>query len=346
MKRKSAFLITILTALLIFVLTGIQAPQNAEAQFTGSVYINPDGTVTGTKSIQQNGNVYTLTENISGGIQAQKSNIVIDGAGFTIWGNGMSSRRGIDLSNDRGSDPSRPEITNVTIKNLIIVAFDRGIENINTNNNTITGNIIANCATSGINIIGSPNNVLITNNTIANNGVGISLAYAGGDQTITGNNFINNSISVWLSATPNVDANYWSDYIARYPNVTEIDNSGIGNIPYVSSGSQDNHPLMKPIAPLEAELPTTNSIPTISPTSTSVASLTPTQTQSSTASPLSSPTETTPTVSFSLSPSIPEFPLYWIFLPLVLMTLVLAKNTIEKRKAARSTSREGKEAHG
>ena len=41
--------------------------------------------------------------------------------------------------------------------------------------------------------------------------------------------------------------NYWSDYASRYPNAAEIDNSGIGNTPYVSSTAPeaiDNYPLM------------------------------------------------------------------------------------------------------
>jgi len=51
-----------------------------------------------------------------------------------------------------------------------------------------------------------------------------------------------------------VDRNYWSDYLTKYSNATEIDSSGIGNTPYVfySHGAvgalQDNHPLMKPVS--------------------------------------------------------------------------------------------------
>jgi len=259
LKRKSTLSVIVLVMLLFLGVAGSQGAPRAEAQFTGSVFINPDGSVTGTSSIQRNGDVYRLTGNISGGIQVQKSNIVIDGAGYTLWGNGESSRRGIDLSNDRGSDPSRPEITNVTIQDLRIVSFDEGIENVNTDNNIIIGNFVANCATAGINIIGSPNNVLIKNNTFANNGVAISLAYTGGNQTITGNDFIDNGIIVWLSQAPTCDRNYWSDYKTKYPNAVEIDSTGIGNTPYVFSSVQngtqpinyqDNHPLIKPAADL------------------------------------------------------------------------------------------------
>jgi hypothetical protein len=58
-----------------------------------------------TTAIQRNGKIYTLTANISGGIQVQKSNIVLDGAGYTVQGN--EAGRGFDLSNSVGEDPSR-----------------------------------------------------------------------------------------------------------------------------------------------------------------------------------------------------------------------------------------------
>ena len=59
-------------------------------QFLGNVYIAADGSVVGANSILRNGNVYTLTANISNGIQVQKSNVIIDGAGYTVEGNGGS----------------------------------------------------------------------------------------------------------------------------------------------------------------------------------------------------------------------------------------------------------------
>ena len=41
--------------------------------------------------------------------------------------------------------------------------------------------------------------------------------------------------------------NYWSDYQTKYPNANEIDNSGIGNTPYVIDANNiDHYPLLKP----------------------------------------------------------------------------------------------------
>ena len=92
-------------------------------------------------------------------------------------------------------------------------------------------------------------------------------------------NNITGNILVWLSNGGIADRNYWSDYLTKYPNATEIDNSGIGNQPYVYAivetrtpiVYQDNHPLMNPVAvplgsnPLCTQTPTltTTQLPTI-----------------------------------------------------------------------------------
>jgi parallel beta-helix repeat protein len=249
--RKYAFLLVLFLLFSSFLVTFSQITL-VKAEST--IYIRADGSVEGTDKIQRNGEIYVLTGNISAGIQVQKSNIVLDGAGYTIQGNGDESRRGIDLSNDRGSDPSRPKISNVTVKDMRIVNFNRGVEHVNTANNTIIGNYIADCFT-GINVVGSPNDFLIKNNTFVNNVNPISIAYSGGVQVITENSFIDgNFIIVWLSPEPDVDRNYWSDY-----NGTDADADGIGDTPYVYGGDQeskyiDKRPLMEPV-PVIPEFP-------------------------------------------------------------------------------------------
>jgi parallel beta-helix repeat protein len=174
--QKTALVLILTICLLLVTFTTVEVTKAQEP-----IYIRADGSVEGTDKIHRNGEIYTLTGNISGGIEVQKSYIVLDGAGYTVQGNGTGV--GIDLSNNRGSDMSRPKISNVTLENLQIVNFDQGIGHVNTSNNTIVGNYIADCFT-GINVMGSPNNFLIKNNTIANNINGISIAYSGGNQII------------------------------------------------------------------------------------------------------------------------------------------------------------------
>ena len=82
----------------------VSPPPPGVAQSVGNVIINADGSVTDTNNIQQIGSTYILTANISGTIQVQKSNVVLDGAGYAVEGNGEG--RGLDLSNGRGEDPS------------------------------------------------------------------------------------------------------------------------------------------------------------------------------------------------------------------------------------------------
>lgn len=240
--KSMLILLLILSFLLVFPLQikQVKAQDN-------TIYIRVDGSVEGTDKIQCDGDVFTLSGDVFGEIQVQKSNIVLDGAGYTLVGNGEETSKGIDLSNNRGSDPSRPEISNVTLKNMGIVNFSLGVGNVNTNNNTIIGCYIADCFT-GINVVGRPNNVLIKNNTFVNNVNPISIAYSGDVHVITENSFINgNFIIVWLSPQPDVDRNYWSDY-----NGTDADSDGIGDTPYVYGGNAeskyvDEHPLMKPV---------------------------------------------------------------------------------------------------
>jgi hypothetical protein len=58
---------------------------------------------------------------------------------------------------------------------------------------------------------------------------------------------------VWVPPQRNVwddskEGNYWSDYVTRYPNATETDDSGIWDTPYViSENNQDEYPLMSPV---------------------------------------------------------------------------------------------------
>ena len=235
--KRTALALLLISAIFFSSLMGEQV---VNAQFLGDVIINPDGAVTGTNRIQRNGNIYTLTGNISGGIQIQKSHIVLDGAGYAVQGNGRGV--GIDLSNGRGQDPSRPEVSNVTVKNISILNFYYGVDNANTNSNIFIGNYIENCM-SGFWIIGSGNNNII-GNTMVN--ASITMNYAG-ITNITGNNFADCWVTAWL-ATANVDGNYWSDYTTRYPDAKEIGNTGIWDTPYAYwENSVDNHPQTKPI---------------------------------------------------------------------------------------------------
>ena len=130
-------------------------------------------------------------------------------------------------------------------------------------NNIIFGNNITDNG-SGVLCHESFDNSII-GNTIKNNERGIWLSRAGTPDIIYHNNFINNTvqaltgelIGTWDNGS---EGNHWSDYEERYPNATEIDNSGIWDTPYVIYGNnQDNYPLIHPLVappPLEITPPT------------------------------------------------------------------------------------------
>jgi hypothetical protein len=71
-----------------------------------------------------------------------------------------------------------------------------------------------------------------------------------------------------ISGIETFDRNYWSDYSIRYPNASEVDSSGVWNLPYAfvdfqnSNKFQDSHPLVGPLAipTFSSTLPTVESI--------------------------------------------------------------------------------------
>jgi parallel beta-helix repeat protein len=83
--------------------------------------------------------------------------------------------------------------------------------------------------------------------------------------------------------------NYWSDYQTKYPNATEVDSTGVGNIPYViNDNNTDPYPLMNyDISAASIQLPdwTNLNLPALRPTPTF-----PSPTPQPTATPLPSPT--------------------------------------------------------
>ena len=128
----------------------------------GSVYSSTNDTV----PIQQEGNVYTFTDDIFvTSFVVQRSNIIIDGAGFNFAGDGD---RGIDVSYVNG----------VTIKNVNMMGgFYYGIYVLESSGTTIT------------------------NNTITGNYEGISL-YTSTQNTVSGNSITNNQIGIDLLSAP------------------------------------------------------------------------------------------------------------------------------------------------
>ena len=239
-----------------------QSNKLATAQTSQPITIKDDGSIEGTNKIQRNENVYTFAGNISGNIQVLKSNIVIDGAGFTLSGNNGT---GIAISSEATEHPSELDILNVTVRNLRITNFKWGIRCDFGGNHTFYGNYISNeiVTQNGTGGFSWDNLGILFWGCSGNN---ITRCTIGGSPAIymhfaVSNNFVveNNIVfgaDLRISGIETFDGNYWSDYFIRYPNASEVDSSGVWNTPYVFTDSsnfeyrqfQDNHPLITPVA--------------------------------------------------------------------------------------------------
>jgi len=175
---------------------------------SGTIYIRADGSIDPpTAPIQRDGDVYTLTGNITSdtyGIVIERDNMTLDGAGYTVRGTGENF--GIILEWYR---------TNVTCKNMEIREFEYGIS-VAGSNNSIFGNNITAIVTYGIELgPESSNNSIVGNritysssgiifhpgpktnnsifgNNITNNGVGMTF-YEFSNSSVFGNNITNNA---------------------------------------------------------------------------------------------------------------------------------------------------------
>jgi len=132
----------------------------------GTIYIRADGSIDPvTANITSADNViYTFTDNIFDSIVIQRSNITVDGAGYTLQGSG--SEDGFKLQ----------QKNNVTIRDTTIRNFSRGVYLSESSNNTIFGNTFTDNSL-GLSIDRSDNNT-IQGNTITNGSSGIRIDFA------------------------------------------------------------------------------------------------------------------------------------------------------------------------
>ncbi len=152
--------------------------------------------------------------------------------------------------------------SNVIKANTLLDNYN-GILFIESNNNLIIANTIANCSNpNGFSAVGilfweASNNTVYHNNLLNNTAQaydGITIYAAGGSEL---------SSNLWDNGFPS-GGNFWSDYQTKYPNATMIDNSGVGDTAYVvDDQNRDNYPLLEPFnATAQVEASPTPSIST------------------------------------------------------------------------------------
>jgi len=150
------------------------------------IYIRSDGSVDPSgASVVREGDSYTLIGNISSdsdGIVIERSNMTLDGAGYTLKGSGSGA--GISLAGR----------SNVTIKGITVTAFNDGVDLNSSSGNVLSGNNITASNQFSVCLSYSSSNI-VSGNNIANNeesNLGVILHAYSSNNSVCGNN-INSS---------------------------------------------------------------------------------------------------------------------------------------------------------
>ena len=125
-KTTKKALSTLLVASIVILLLTVSFEWYVDAAIsphTGSVRITPDGAVEGTEKISRNGDIYTLTGDISGTAENGRTFLSIEKDGVTLVGAGHSIS-----GTGTGVAIYAMGKTDITIKNTRIVNFGTGIE--------------------------------------------------------------------------------------------------------------------------------------------------------------------------------------------------------------------------
>jgi len=186
MSRKLVLILTL--TLLISMLNVAFNVQNAKA--SGTIYIRADGSIDPPAApISTSDNVtYTLTGNIYDEIVVERSDIIIDGADYTVQGTDAWGSIGVNLAGR----------SNVTIKNFEIQRFFTGIYANSSNYNSIRGNnITENGYGGGIALRYSLNNIVYGNNITDIQGGGILFEWASGNNVSCNNIMTNMTNDGW-----------------------------------------------------------------------------------------------------------------------------------------------------
>jgi parallel beta-helix repeat protein len=198
--------------------------------------------------------LYSSSDNI-----LSRNNVTSDINGYGVYlysSSNNNNLRGNEVTANWGgiglvfySDDNTLFGNNVSANSWIGVYLDYSSDNTLSNNNVAQSYL-------GVNLESSSDNALSGNNITANSYYGIQLVSSSAN-TFCNNNFMGNSQQVESDGSPNTwdngyssGGNYWSDYQTRYAAATEIDNSGMWNMPYIiNANNTDYYPLINPYSP-------------------------------------------------------------------------------------------------
>jgi parallel beta-helix repeat protein len=279
---------------LIFILVTIVClPFMAQPSMASStIYIRADGSIDPPSApiSTTNNIIYTLTNNIYDEIVVEKNDIVINGASYTVQGSGTgngftlysvtnvaltniniknfaygvylesSSYNSIHRNNISGNDYDGIEVyfssdCNNIADNRIEANGWFGVGILYSNNNTISGNNIAN-NDDGLDLYDASGTEISKNRITGSGEFGIGF-YSSSDNAIFQNDFVNNTQHIYSESSTNrwdngypSGGNYWSGYagvdLFNGPNQNLPGSDGIADSPYsCSEDDQDRYPLMQ-----------------------------------------------------------------------------------------------------
>lgn len=202
-------------------------------------------------NITDNGNGIVLGS-YSNYNRISENKIANNGFGINLWDSSNNSISGNNIAANRYAGIRLSYSSNHnSISGNNITNHSEGITLLSSSNNSLSENSITNNEFCIRMESYSSNNSIIGNN-ITNSDWGVYLHYSY-NNIFYHNNFIGNrnytlagaSTSVWDNGA---EGNYWSDYKERYPNATEIDNTGIWDTSYIiNEKNRDNYPLVNVI---------------------------------------------------------------------------------------------------
>lgn len=196
--------------------------------------------------------------------------ISVNGAQWwKIVGNNITLNRGAGISFLYGSSSN-------TVNGNYIAGNGMGVLLSDAVENTITFNAITENNGWGIELNGSQTNNLIHHNNFINNNVtGLQVRVAGvfdfpdlfkpPTSEPEPPKFVAGAANAWDDGK---EGNYWSDYRTRYPNASEVGNTGVGDTPYfINENNIDRYPLMAALE-ISPDLPYSPTPPSQEPTLT------------------------------------------------------------------------------
>ncbi len=257
LKKKMGFV------LILLCLTSLGTLQCVKSESAVNIFINSDGSVSGTSLIQQSNNLYTLMGDIyDQTLVVECNNIVVDGGGFTLQGAGGWGAPGV--AGKESSAAINLTKSNVTIQNFRIIGWEVGIY-IPYNNNTVRSNFISETRSciaiyeDNINVVGNylvnsingvldkGNNDVFSKNWVLNDYEAFLLYYQTSGHTITQNRIENNTEAINTFNGEGLEI-YQNNFINDQNNVEIISDAfsaplggGGGPLPPWDNGKEGNY---------------------------------------------------------------------------------------------------------